>query len=142
MIFTETEVASGRPSNSGSVKVVEPAKLAVTVLSLSMVTEQAPDPVQAPLQLLKAYEELAVAVTLTTCPLVYVWPPAAGLIVPPALGLTAVVRVCVPTDVKLAVTVLSESRVTEQAPEPVQAPLQLEKAYPVLGVAVTFTIVP
>jgi hypothetical protein len=39
----------------------------------------------------------------------------------------------------LAVTVLSASIVTEQAPEPVQAPLHEVNVYPVFGVAVTET---
>ena len=59
--------------------------------------------------------------------------PAAGLIVPPPLGLTAVVRTYVGTAVKLAVTVLSASMVTEQAPEPVHAPLQLDEGIPRVG---------
>jgi hypothetical protein len=43
---------------------------------------------------------------------------------------------------KLAVTVLFASIVTWQVPVPVQSPLQPEKIYPELGVAVTVTASP
>ena len=43
-------------------------KLAITVLSASMVKEQVPVPEQSPDQLVKVYPELAVAVTATSVP--------------------------------------------------------------------------
>ena len=58
--------------------------------------------------------------------------------VPPSDGLALVVKVKI--WVKLAVTVVSPSMVTSQAPLPEHAPDQLEKMYPldVIGVTVTW----
>ena len=145
-MLTEIELASGRPRSSVPAKEIVAAaftvKVAVTILLVLMITEQAPEPEQAPPQLEKAYPELGAAVTATTSPWLYVCGPAAGLTVPPPVGVTAVVSTYVGTAVKVAVTALLALIVTEQVLDPVQAPLQVEKAYPELAVAVTATTSP
>ena len=66
-------------------------KLAVTVLSASIVTTHGPVPEHAPVQLEKAYTEAPVAVTVTWAPESWVVVPE-GDRVPPADGLAVVVR--------------------------------------------------
>jgi hypothetical protein len=73
------------------VKVRRSTKLAVTVLSASMVTMHDLVPEHAPVQLEKAYTEVPVAVTVTWTPGSWVVVPG-GVRVPPADGLAVVVR--------------------------------------------------
>ena len=124
-------------------KVRRSTKLAVTVLSASMVTMHDLVPEHAPVQLEKAYTEVPVAVTVTWTPGSWVVVPG-GVRVPPADGLAVVVRDVVWEGAwtKLAVTVLSASMVTTHGPVPEHAPVQLSKAYPDSAVAVTVTSTP
>jgi hypothetical protein len=66
----------------------------------------------------------------------------AGVLVTDPLPLRLTVSVYFGSAVNVAVTLLAALIVTEQAPVPVQAPLQLEKAYPIAGVAVNAIAVP
>jgi hypothetical protein len=55
MIKASVEFTRPSPSTPPKIETGFAAKLAVTVLSASMVTEQVPDPEQSPLQWLKMY---------------------------------------------------------------------------------------
>jgi hypothetical protein len=118
-------------------------KVAVTLLAASIVTLQAPLPVQAPDQPANCELAAGVAVSATTMPCAYV--PFTGV------GLAATDPEPVPFvdrlseyrfSVKVAVTLLAAFIVTLQAPLPVQAPDQPLKSEVAAGVAVRFTTAP
>ena len=126
-------------------------KVALTDFAASMVTLQAPVPLQAPLQPANVEPESGVAVKLTTVPFAkfaeHVVPqeiPEGVLVtVPVPVPLLDTVRVTGPAfPVKVAPTDLAASMVTLQAPIPVQAPLQPAKVEPESAVAVEFTTAP
>ena len=112
-------------------------KCAVTLRAVSIVTEQVLEPVQSPDQRSKRKLALAVAVTVMAVPWSYllVTVPSADVlveagdgvapIVPPPDGATRPMNLRVRT--KWAVTERSALIVTEQVPEPVQAPDQRSK---------------
>ena len=126
-------------------------KFALTDFAASMVTLQAPVPLQAPLQLANVEPESGVAVKLTTVPLAklaeHVVPqeiPEGVLVtVPVPAPLLATVRVKGPGfAVKFALTDFAASMVTLQAPVPLQASPQPANVKPESGVAVKLTTVP
>ena len=126
-------------------------KFALTDFAASMVTLQAPVPLQAPLQPANVEPESGAAVKLTTVPLAklaeHVVPqeiPEGVLVtVPVPAPLLATVRVKGPGfAVKFALTDFAASMVTLQAPVPLQAPPQPAKVEPESGVAVKLTTVP
>jgi len=134
-------------SSAGGVKL----KFALTDFAASMVTLQAPVPLQAPLQPANVEPESGLAVKLTTAPLAklaeHVVPqeiPEGVLVtVPVPAPLLATVRVKSPgLAVKFALTDFAASMVTLQAPVPLQAPLQPANVEPGSGVAVKLTAVP
>jgi hypothetical protein len=126
-------------------------KVALTDFAASMVTLQAPVPLQAPLQPANVEPESGTAVKLTTVPLAklaeHVVPqeiPEGVLVtVPVPAPLLATVRVKGPGfAVKFALTDFAASMVTLQAPVPLQAPLQPANVEPESGTAVKLTTVP
>jgi hypothetical protein len=126
-------------------------KVALTDFAASMVTLQAPVPLQAPLQPANVEPESGTAVKLTTVPLAklaeHVVPqeiPEGVLVtVPVPAPLLATVRVKGPGfAVKFALTDFAASMVTLQAPIPLQAPLQPANVKPESGTAVKLTTVP
>jgi len=125
--------------------------VALTDFAASMVTLQAPVPLQAPLQPANVEPESGVAAKLTTVPLAklaeHVVPqeiPEGVLVTAPVPApLLVTVRVKGPGfAVKFALTDFAASIVTLQAPVPVHAPLQPANVEPESGVAVRFTTVP
>jgi hypothetical protein len=135
-----------------TVRVKGPAfavKFAPTDFAASIVTLQAPVPLQAPLQPANVEPESGVAVKFTTVPLSkfaeQLEPqeiPAGELATVPVPVLDTV-RVKGPLFVlKFALTDFAASMVTLQAPVPLQAPLQPANVEPESGVAVRFTTVP
>jgi hypothetical protein len=125
-------------------------KFALTDFAASMVTLQAPVPLQAPLQPANVEPESGAAVKLTTVPFAklaeHVAPqeiPEGVLVtVPVPVPLLATVRVKGPGfAVKFALTDFAASMVTLQPPVPLQAPPQPANVEPVSGVAVKFTTV-
>src|SRR5262245_41497415 len=132
-----------------SVKVtVETPNIAVTVCAALIVTVQAPLPVQAPVQLVKAEPAVGVAVKVTMVLLLNEneqdepqLMPAGVLVTLPAPPPTLfTVRTKVGT-VKLAVTVVAAFIDTTQDPAPLQAPLQPVKTEPVAAVGLRVTLV-
>ena len=124
-------------------------KLALALFAASIVTVQAPVPVQAPLQPVKVEPVAGVAVSVTAV----VYPKVPLQVLPQLMpaGVLATVPVPVPAgltvsvnvwSVKLAVTLWGVVMVTVQGPVPVQSPLQPIKVEPVDAVAVSVTAVP
>jgi hypothetical protein len=95
-LVTEPEPLPDKATNSGKVTVLN---VAVTDCAAFMVTLQAPAPVQAPLQPAKVEPAAAVAVNVTTVPLVKFALQAPGQLMPAGLLLT------VPLGVPVRVTV-------------------------------------
>ena len=129
-------------------------KLAVTLLAASIVTTQLPVPLHAPLQPPNVLPLAAAAVSVTTVPDVNAAEHVPGHAMPPALDDTLPVPVpLVETEsVKLgggvtgglnvAVTLWAASMVTVQLPVPEQAPVHPANVLPLVGVAVSRTVVP
>jgi phage tail protein X len=123
--------------------------VAVTALAAVMVTLHVPVPEQAPLQPAKVDPADAVAVRVTTVPLVKLALQVLGQVMPAGLLLTfplpvpASVTVRAKVDaLNVAVTAFAAVMVTLQVPVPEQAPLQPAKVDPAAAVAVKVTIVP
>jgi hypothetical protein len=126
-------------------------KFALTDFAASMVTLQAPVPLQAPLQPARVEPESGAAVKLTTVPLAklaeHVAPqeiPEGVLVtVPVPVPFLVTVRVKGPGfAVKFALTDFAASMVTLQAPVPLQAPPQPANVEPESGATVKLTTVP
>jgi len=124
-------------------------KVAATLFAASIVTRQVPVPEQAPLQPAKMAPAEGAAVNVTEAP----EPNEAEQVAPQSIpaGEEATVPVPVPAfetervnvcGMKLAVTDLAASIVTEQVPVPVQAPLHPVKVELAAGAAVNVTEVP
>src|SRR6202162_6007928 len=114
-----------------------------------MVTEKAPVPLQAPLQPVKVDPAAALAVSVTTVPLLKLALQVVPQLIP--VGLLVNVAVPVPALVTLnlqtgtlnvAVTDFAALIVTLQVPVPVQAPLQPANVDPAAAFAVSVTTVP
>jgi phage tail protein X len=123
-------------------------KVAVRDLAAVILTEQLPDPVQAPLQPANVEPVAAPAVRVTTVPLLKFAEHVLGQLIPDGLLVTlpepvpANVTVSGKTGLKVAVTDSAALMTTEHAPVPVQAPLQPAKAEPVVALAVSVTVTP
>ena len=114
-----------------------------------MVDMQVPVPVHAPLQPTKVDPGLAVAVKVTTVPLVkfveQVMPqliPAGKLVTVPVPMPVLVTVIVYWLGANVAVADLAASIVTLQVPTPAQPPLQPAKVELASGVAVKVTVVP
>ena len=127
------------------------AKVAVTDLAASMVTEQEPEPEHAPPQLEKVEPIEATAVRVMEVLELKLWEQVEPQLMP--LGELVTVPEPVPVlvmvrvywgglIVKVAVTDLAASMVTEHEPEPEHAPPQLEKVEPVEATAFKVREVP
>ncbi len=117
-----------------------------------MLTTQLPVPVQAPLQPAKVLPVVGVAVSVTLVPLLN----AALQVAPQSIPDGALVTVPEPAPLRVkprvkvtggvtaneALTLCAALMLTTQLPVPVQAPLQPAKVLPVVGVAVSVTLVP
>ena len=122
-------------------------KVAVTLLTASIVTVQVPAPLHAPLQPVKVEVASAVAVSVTEAFSVYsalhvdpqLMPPVLEVTVPPPVPALATVRVFCWIE-KAAVTLFDASIVTVHSPLAlVHAPPHPVKLEPALGVAVRVT---
>src|SRR5450755_2440839 len=124
-------------------------KVTVTDFAALIVTEQAPVPVHAPLQPVKVEPAAALAVSVTTVPLLKLALQVVPQLIP--VGLLVTVPVPVPalvtlnlktTALNVAVTDFAALIVTLQVPVPVQAPLQPANVDPAATLAVSVTTVP
>jgi hypothetical protein len=128
------------------------AKVALTLWDWLMVTVQAPVPLHAPLQPVKAAPEAAVAVRVTVAPLgklvLHVLPQAiplgeeATMPLPLPAFVTVRMEVVVVFVANVAVRLLAASTTRAQPPVPVHAPLQPVKVAPEAGVALRAMLVP
>src|SRR3984957_16340247 len=124
-------------------------KVTVTDFAALMVTEQAPVPVHAPLQPVKVDPAAALAVSVTTVPLLKLALQVVPQLIP--VGLLVTVPVPVPalvtlnlktTALNVAVTDFAALIVTLQVPVPVQAPLQPANVEPAAALPVSVTTGP
>ena len=133
-----------------TVSVRRTANVAVTVVSLAMVTRQVPVPVQPPPdQPVNSEAGSALAVSVTAVPLsntlVQTAPHAIAMGLLATLPLPAPDRTTVSRGrmaVNTAVTAVSAFTVARHVPVPLQAPVQPSKVEPAAGVAVRVTAVP
>jgi hypothetical protein len=124
-------------------------KVAVTDRAEFMVTVQAPVPVHDPLHPAKTEPAAAVLFRVTTVPDAKGAEQVAPQLIPAGVEVTvpvpvpafATLRVC-GSRLKVAVTDLAALMVTEQAPVPVQAPLQPAKTEPAVAAWLRVTTVP
>ena len=128
---------------TATVKTCVGTNVAVTDLAASIVTTQAIDPEQSPLQLWNTRSASGVAVSVTICPSSKVWLQVPGQSMPIGAEVTRpspvtiTVKAWVGTNV--AVTDFAASMVTLQAIDPAQSPLQPSKRLDAVGVGVRVT---